>query len=115
MPVATAAAEPPLEPPAVRPVSHGLRVRAEQVGLGAGAEAELRRVGLAEDHQARPAEAPRVLGVVVRHVVRKDSGAGGVGRARAMGSQILKQEGHARERALRGGAAPRGPRRTSCG
>src|SRR2546427_6611476 len=43
-PAATAAAEPPLEPPVERLVSHGLRLRAAGPGAGGGGGARPRRV-----------------------------------------------------------------------
>ena len=48
IPEATAAAEPPLEPPSIRLVSQGLLAGAQtEPGSVVGTEAELRRVGLA--------------------------------------------------------------------
>src|SRR6266404_2131792 len=52
MPDATAAAEPPLEPPVERLGSHGLRLGAVRLRLGGGKRAELGRVGLSEEDEA---------------------------------------------------------------
>ena len=63
MPEATAAAEPPLEPPVVRSVSQGLRRRPVRARLGRRQDAELGRVGLADRDEARVAEALAEVGV----------------------------------------------------
>ena len=63
MPVATATAVPPLEPPGVRVGSHGLRVMPRDVGLGVGEGAELRHRRLADDDRARGAQPADHLGV----------------------------------------------------
>ena len=52
MPLATAAAEPPLDPPVVRLVSHGLRVGPYASGSVVGHDAELGRVGAADADEA---------------------------------------------------------------
>ena len=65
-PAATAAAEPPLEPPGVRLRSHGLRV-APNVGVSVnGDDLELGHVGLADDHRAGGAQPADDLGVLAR-------------------------------------------------
>ncbi len=48
MPLATAAADPPLDPPVVRVVSHGLRVGTVRLRFRRRDDAELRRVGAAD-------------------------------------------------------------------
>ena len=65
MPDATAAPEPPLEPPGLRSTSHGFRVGPYAVGSVVGQQSELRAVRLADDHEARGLE----LGVEVRVVI----------------------------------------------
>ena len=52
MPEASAAAEPPLEPPGVRSRFHGFRVGAEEIVIGEGDVAELGRICLAHDDRA---------------------------------------------------------------
>ena len=56
IPLATAAADPPLEPPGVWSRFHGLCVGPYAPRLGARDQAELRRVRLADDHEARRLE-----------------------------------------------------------
>ena len=51
MPLATAAAEPPLEPPELRVVSHGLRVGPYASRFGGRHQPELGRVRLADDDE----------------------------------------------------------------
>ena len=58
IPAATAAAEPPLEPPGVRQRSHGLRAGGPNLGLRVRRDAELRRGGVTEQHQPGPSESP---------------------------------------------------------
>ncbi len=53
MPAATAAADPPDEPPGVRARSHGLRAGPQATGSVIALRPELRGVGLAEDDQTR--------------------------------------------------------------
>ena len=65
MPEATAAAEPPDDPPVECSVFHGLRDGAEAARLGGGQDAELGRVGLAADDEAGVDEALRQLLVTV--------------------------------------------------
>ena len=65
-PAATAAAEPPLDPPGVRLRSHGLRV-APKVGVSVnGDDLQLGDVRLADDHRAGGAQAAHDLGVLAR-------------------------------------------------
>ena len=80
-PAATAAAEPPLEPPGTRGqvprVARGLEGRV----LGGGAHGELVEVGLAEHHDVVVPHLADGGGRVHGHVVVQDPGAAG-GRAR---------------------------------
>ena len=99
-PVATAAAAPPDEPPALRERSHGLRV-APKSGLSvSGLWPNSRRGGLADEDRAglaKPADGDRVL---ARHLVGEDARAHR--RPHAPGEQqILDRERHAVERAER--------------
>ena len=63
MPAATAAADPPLEPPGTRSRFHGLRGLDLPGVLGGDAPAELVRAGDAHDHRTRRPQAPHQLGV----------------------------------------------------
>ena len=63
---ATAAAEPPDEPPGTRDRSHGLAVGPQARVLRRGAHGELVHVGLARDDRARRVEPLRDVGVVRR-------------------------------------------------
>ena len=65
MRLATAAAEPPLEPPLMRSVFHGFRVGPNSSGSVNGREPELRRTGLAERDEAGVPEPDHQLAVVV--------------------------------------------------
>ena len=97
-PVATAAAAPPDEPPAVRDEIPRVPRDAEQRAVGQGLVAELRRRRLADEDGAglaQPADGHRVLG---RHLVGEDQRAHR--RPDALGEQqILDRERHAVERA----------------
>ena len=59
MPDATAAAEPPLDPPGDRDGSCGIADRAKSRILAGRAERELVEVGLADEHRAGLAQTPR--------------------------------------------------------
>ena len=72
MPDATAAADPPLEPPGVRLTSQRLRVGPKEFGLGGGDEPEFRGVGFPENHD------PRLL--VSAHQFRRGHSARSFGR-----------------------------------
>ena len=107
MPAATAAAEPPDEPPAPRSGCHGFRVWPNRRDSERGGEAELGRVRLAEGHEPRAPEARR----------RSRSRAAGTksaksrepwvsAHARHRGVQVLQQERHA-ARAARPAGPPR--------
>ncbi len=98
MRAATAAPEPPLEPPEVRLTSHGLRHGAERLGLGDRRETELGRVGFADKDQPGVAKAGDELAVVGARNLGKPAVAfagRGPGERRA---EILEQERHAGER-----------------
>ena len=73
IPAATAAAEPPEEPPGVRSRSHGLRVGAGVARLGRRQDPELRQVRRADDDEAGVAQAAHEVGVVVRAGGRRGS------------------------------------------
>ena len=65
-PAATAAADPPLDPPVLRVRSHGLCVAPYASGSVVHARRELGRIGLADEHEPRGPEArrePRVVGL----------------------------------------------------
>ena len=84
-PAATAAAEPPLDPPVLRVSSHGLCVGAVRERFGRDARRELGRVGLADEHEARGAEArrePRVVGLGPARVLQHLHARSGTGRRR---------------------------------
>ena len=70
-PIATATAEPPLEPPALRVGSKGLGVTPNSRRCRAHVQAELRRVGLPEEDQPGGPQAPDQHGVVLGHEVRR--------------------------------------------
>ena len=99
MPPATAAAEPPDEPPGTRSRSHGLCVGAVSRVLGRRAHGELVHVRLAERRQARLLELRRHGRVEHRHVAGEDLRAGGgldaLGR-----DHVLDRDRHARALAL---------------
>ncbi len=65
MPLATAAAAPPEEPPGVRPRSHGLRVGPKMRASLVGQDAVLGQRGRADDHEAGVLQAPCDVVVVV--------------------------------------------------
>ena len=69
MPAATDTAAPPLDPPAVRVRSRGLRVTPYTLVVGHAAVAELRVVGLADDDRAGGDEALDADAVLVGHEV----------------------------------------------
>ena len=99
MPAATAAPEPPLEPPVERSRSQGLRVGAVGARLGGRQDAQLGRVRLADRDQAGGAEALRQVGVdrgaevallqVAHAEVQRLAG--------ECGAEVLEQEGDALE------------------
>ncbi len=110
-PAATAAAEPPLEPPGERVGSQGFLRGPEGQRLGGGEDAQLGRVGLAQEDEARLAEALDELGVVVLDPADLAQEAHALVHrvARRVGGQVLEQEGHSAEGAVgqvagRGGA-----------
>ena len=96
MPVASAAAEPPLEPPAVRPVPRVARGAEDRVDR-VRAERELRRVGLADRRSRPPPEALHDQRVLGRHVVLEELRA--IGGPEAAGRRhVLDRDGHAVQR-----------------
>ena len=105
---AAATAAPPLEPPAVRLVSHGLRADLAQRVVGHRLPAELGRGGLAEQHRAglaQPGGGGRVLSV------RRGTGrrpAAAPGREPAHQDDVLDRRRHAVEGPA--GLAARPPR-----
>ncbi len=72
MPVASAAAPPPVDPPALRLVFHGIARASEHLVERVAAGRELRTVGLAEDDRARVAQPLDDERVLVGHVVGVD-------------------------------------------
>ena len=115
IPAATAAAEPPLEPPVERSRSQGLRVGAVGAGLGRRQDPELRGVGLADRDEAGVAEALRRGRC--RPAARKSASLSACmprcrGCPAKAGAEVLEQERHALEGAVgqlaRG--LPRAPR-----
>ena len=98
-PAATAAAEPPLEPPGERDGSHGFLVAPKASGSVVGQDPELGGVGLAEEDEARLAEAPREVAVLLldpAHLAQEAHAL--VHRvAGRVGAQVLEQERHAAE------------------
>ena len=97
MPAATAAADPPLEPPGVRDVSHGLRVGPPGQRFGCGHTAEFRAVRAASDDKAGATVASDERGVDGRDGVRVLQRNVAVGDAltRIGGEEILEQERYA--------------------
>ena len=75
MPDASAAAEPPLEPPGVRSRFQGLRVGAEELVVGEGDVAELGRICLAHDDRPGGLQAGHERVVEVDAVVAVEAGA----------------------------------------
>ena len=75
IPAATAAAEPPDEPPGVRSRSHGLRVGPPRRGSVTGRIPHSGSVGRADDDEARRAQAPDDVVVVLRDGVAHEVGA----------------------------------------
>ena len=78
----------------------------ERLGLGGGRQAELGRVRLAEDHEARAPEPSDELAVGRRDPasVVEEARAAVVGRVRERGAEVLERERHAVERAVADGA-----------
>ena len=76
-PAATAAADPPLDPPATCSTFHGFLVRAEGRGLGRRAHAELIEIRLADHHRSRGAQSGDDRRVERRHMTeQRPAGAG---------------------------------------
>ena len=102
MPLATAAAEPPLDPPVVRFVSHGLRVGPYASGSVGRHDAELGCVGAADADEAGVEIALRervgVIGAVAG--VAQELHALVVRIALDAGHQVLDDERHSSERAV---------------
>ena len=109
---ASATAAPPLLPPAVRRLVVGVQRGAEDGVVGVRAEAELRRVGLADEDRARPCErARRRCASVVGHEVLEDRraqrGADAGGVRQVLGG--LREAVHASRGTRRARAARRAP------
>lgn len=100
MPLATATAAPPLEPPEERPASHALWVRPEQGRVGQALAAELRRRGFADQDRALAAQPRHRHGVLVRHIVLVGNGAEGGPEALGV-DDVLDGDGDAVEQAER--------------
>ena len=102
IPLATAAADPPLEPPGLRVVSHGLRVGPYARGSVVGMRPSSGVLVLPDEHEAGGAEPPDERAVVVavpvdllqEPVALVARVAGGVA------VEVLQHQGHAPERAV---------------
>ena len=108
IPDATAAAEPPDEPPLVCSVLHGLRGRPERERLGGDRRPELRGVRATEHDEARSLEPLHEEAVPEGPVTSRlcERGPFAVGLPRLGSAEVLQQDGHAPERCigqLRGG------------
>ena len=116
-PAATAAAEPPLEPPGPRVGSHGLRVAPYACGSVVGLQPELGRVGLADDHEAGAFELVEEVGAVGRGVadLLEQLVAEVERRAGELAVEVLHDHRHAGERPRRTGAAARVRARSNSG
>ena len=118
IPLATAAAEPPLEPPVLCVGFHGLCVGPVRLRLGRRHQPELGRVRLADDHEARRLE---LLEEVARGRRRRSSRSFNallprvVRRARERAVEILDDDRHARERTVGQPALHRGARPVESG
>jgi hypothetical protein len=109
-PAATAAAEPPLEPPGDSSGLHGFRVRPNSAGSVAQMVAELRRIGAPADDESRgqvTLDGPRRLR---GHVIAQGTRAHAFGDACLGLAQVLEQKRHARQ----GSVAQRTRRLGSC-
>ena len=98
MPDATAAADPPEDPPVECSVFHGIARRAEAPRLGRREDAELGRVGLAADDEAGVDVALRQLLGHRRGVVAREVGPLVERRAGELRAEVLQEERHAAER-----------------
>jgi hypothetical protein len=97
---ATAAAEPPLEPPEF--VSYPMDCESRPKNDGRSRQnAELRSIGLSENHQSRSLQANYKLAVVLRRKIFQKAGAGGHRHARISRLQILQEEWNAGEWSIR--------------
>ena len=94
----TAAAAPPLEPPEMRPRSHGFFVGPVEQRLAGEAQAQLARVGAPEDHHAGAFQALDVLAVLGRHDILEEPAAPCGRAAGEGGAEVLQQVRHALER-----------------
>ena len=100
MPEATAAPAPPLEPPGVRVVSHGIARGPEPDRLGRGADRHLRQVRLSYGDQSRAFPALDQLRVLAGHEVSDEVRGLGEPDARVLGQEVLDQERDAGEWAV---------------
>ena len=100
MPDATAAAEPPEDPPVEWSVFHGLRDGPKRLRLGRRQDAELGRVRLAADDEAGVDVALRQRLGHGRAVVAGEGEPLAERRAGQLGAEVLQQEGHAAERTV---------------
>ena len=98
-PAETAAPAPPLEPPAIRDVSHGVTAGRSALGLGVAGRAELRGAGLAEADHPRSGDPAHDLVVELRDEVREhrrpEAGPHAGGRV-----QVLDGRRHAGQRTV---------------
>jgi hypothetical protein len=110
IPAATADAAPPEEPPAMWSGFHGLRHAPRRSEFVTPGDAELGRVGLAQQHQSRGPVAAHQFAVARVWCVGCEPAPAGAGHARHFQPQILHQERHAAEGAFRqvasGGRTP---------
>ncbi len=102
IPLATAAAEPPLDPPELCAVCHGLRVGPYASGSAVGMSPNFRCVRLADDHAARALELVEQVTRAGRHVVElpEQRVAGVVRRAREGAVEVLDEDRDAVQRAI---------------
>ncbi len=113
MPAATAAADPPLDPPARAIDVPRVVRRAERSRLRRHGRRQLRHVRLSQEDEARPLEAPRQLRSALRAIadVTQHPRAEVVRRPLHLNPPVLHQHRHARERPVAVIAVPRLPPR----
>ena len=112
---ATAADEPPLEPPVVRSGFQGFRARPEERGFGSRKYPQFRRIGLSYDDQPGALQPEHQFAVVVGNDIFQESRTHGHPHPAEGCPNIFHKEAHALGKARLGVLpAPRcGPPRTS--
>ena len=96
-----AAAEPPLEPPAVRSGFQGFRVGPNRRGSVDAPMANSGRFVFSDDDKARALQPPDELAVLIGHIILQEGRAFREANARVFRDEILEQERNALERAGR--------------